>query len=126
MELWWRCAALEALQAYVMSQLALCTRQEGIRIQKTVASLLQPTLDAIMASPVLQVLQAGPPTIISCLQTGLMHSLTLSSRLFLGAQPQLLYGTMPRFYELLQVSLLSQQTRGWIGFAISCRKCSAL
>lgn len=55
MELWWRCAALEALQAYVMSQLALCTRQEGIKMQKTVASLLQPTLDAIMASPVLQV-----------------------------------------------------------------------
>lgn len=56
MELWWRCAALEALQAYVMSQLALCTRQEGIKMQKTVASLLQPTLDAIMASPVLQVM----------------------------------------------------------------------
>ena len=54
MELWWRCAALEALQAYVMSQLALCTQKDGIRIQKTVASLLQPTLDAIMASPVLQ------------------------------------------------------------------------
>ncbi len=54
MELWWRCAALEALQAYVMSQLALCTRPEGVKIQKTVASLLQPTLDAIMASPVLQ------------------------------------------------------------------------
>ena len=56
MELWWRCAALEALQAYVISQLALCTRQEGIKMQKTVASLLQPTLDAIMASPVLQVM----------------------------------------------------------------------
>ncbi|KAK9865210.1 hypothetical protein WJX84_003181 [Apatococcus fuscideae] len=54
MELWWRCAALEALQAYVMSQLALCSRQEGIKMQKTVASLLQPTLDAIMASPGLQ------------------------------------------------------------------------
>ena len=55
MELWWRCAALEALQAYVMSQLALCSRPEGIKIQKTVTSLLQPTLDAIMAAPILQV-----------------------------------------------------------------------
>ena len=97
MEVWWRCAALEALQAYVMSQLALCTRQEGIKMQKTVASLLQPTLDAIMASPVLQVWQARPSSHVARHQLGLMHPLNFSSRLLLGAQVRLLYGRMSHF-----------------------------
>ena len=54
MELWWRAAALEALQAYMASVLPKASRSHSTRLQRLLGSLLQPTLDAVFGSPALQ------------------------------------------------------------------------
>lgn len=55
MELWWRAAALEALQAYMAIVLPQATRTNTAKLQRLLGSLLQPTLDAVFSSPALQV-----------------------------------------------------------------------
>ena len=54
-ELWWRGSALEALGAFVLGPLAQAGRLESVRLQKTIGSLLQPTLDAISSAPAILV-----------------------------------------------------------------------
>ena len=60
MELWWRSAALEALQAYMASILPQASRSQNARLQRLLGSLLQPTLDAVFGSPALQVRRLIP------------------------------------------------------------------
>lgn len=60
MELAWRAAALEALQAYMASILPHASRSQGTRVQRMLSSLLQPTLDAVCTSPALQVGPSQP------------------------------------------------------------------
>ncbi len=65
MEVLWRAAGLEALQAYMASVLPQAGRAHNARLQRLLGSLLQPTLDAVFASPALQV---APVPISLCLQ----------------------------------------------------------
>ena len=58
MEIWWRSAALEALQAYMATVLPQAPRSQNARLQRLLGSLLQPSLDAVFASPALQVTPA--------------------------------------------------------------------
>lgn len=55
MEMWWRSAALEALQAFVLGPLKEASKAEATKLQKSVVALMQPTFEAISASPALQV-----------------------------------------------------------------------
>lgn len=55
-EVQWRVAALEALHAFVLGPCVLCGPLQAATLTATCASLLQPTLDAICATPALQVL----------------------------------------------------------------------
>lgn len=55
-EVQWRVAALEALHAFVLGPCTHCGPLQAATLTATCASLLQPTLDAICATPVLQVL----------------------------------------------------------------------
>eukprot|EP00884_Botryococcus_braunii_P001693 jgi/Botrbrau1/11524/Bobra.0393s0003.2 len=54
MEMWWRSAALEALQAFVLGPLKEASKAEGTKLQKSVVALMQPTFEAILASTALQ------------------------------------------------------------------------
>ena len=54
-EMWWRAAALEGLQAFVLGPLRQAVGAEQARLARSVAQLLQPTLEAICAHPALQV-----------------------------------------------------------------------
>lgn len=63
MEMWWRAAALEALHAYVLGPLAGAPRQDQPKLLKTIATLLQPTLDAIANQPLLQVGTFSAPSL---------------------------------------------------------------
>ena len=60
-ELWWRGSALEALRAFVLGPLAQAGRPESVRLQKTIGSLLQPTLDAISSTPAIMVRHHSGP-----------------------------------------------------------------
>ena len=60
-ELWWRGSAVEALRAFVLGPLAQAGRSESVRLQKTIGSLLQPTLDAISSLPAIMVRLHGGP-----------------------------------------------------------------
>lgn len=53
--MWWRAAALDALQAYIAGPLATADSEEQTRLQRTLVQLLAPTLDAISAHAALQV-----------------------------------------------------------------------
>lgn len=53
--MWWRAAALDALQAYIAGPLATADSEEQARLQRTLVQLLSPTLDAISAHAALQV-----------------------------------------------------------------------
>lgn len=54
-EVQWRTAALDALQAYIVGPLMAATPPEQARLQRTLAQLLAPTLEAITSQSVLQV-----------------------------------------------------------------------
>ena len=54
-EMWWRAAALEGLQAFVVGPLRQALGTEQARLARCVAQLLQPTLESICAHPALQV-----------------------------------------------------------------------
>lgn len=60
-ELWWRGSALEALRAFVLGPLAQAGRSESVRLQKTIGSLLQPTLDAVSSAPAIMVRPLSGP-----------------------------------------------------------------
>ena len=62
MELWWRAASLEALQAYMAGVLSQASRSHSLRLQRLLGSLLQPTLDAVFSSPALQ----ASPALAAC------------------------------------------------------------
>ena len=53
--MWWRAAAVDALQAYVAGPLALADAAEQGRLQRTLAQLLAPTLEAICSHAAMQV-----------------------------------------------------------------------
>ena len=53
--MWWRAAALDALQAYIAGPLASAPASEQGRLQRTLTQLLAPTLEAITSQGVLQV-----------------------------------------------------------------------
>ena len=53
-ELWWRAAAVQALQSFVEGALAGMASGEALKLQRLVGSLLQPTLDALFLAPSLQ------------------------------------------------------------------------
>lgn len=55
-EVQWRVGALEALHAFVLGPCTQCRPLQAATLTATCASLLQPTLDAICATPALQVL----------------------------------------------------------------------
>ena len=55
MQMWWRAAALESLQAYVAGPLRKADPMEQANLARSVAALLQPTLAAVSAHPPLQV-----------------------------------------------------------------------
>jgi predicted N-acetyltransferase YhbS len=59
MEMWWRAAALEALHAYVLGPLAAAPKADQLKLGRSVAQLLRPTLDAIAANVVLQASEAA-------------------------------------------------------------------
>ena len=68
-ELQWRCAALEALQAFVLGPCARAIPLQAASLAATCASLLQPTLDAICAAPALQVslsILSSQPCLLHC------------------------------------------------------------
>ena len=65
MEMWWRAAALESLQAYVAGPLRKADPSEQANLARSVAALLRPTLDAVSAHPPLQV-QWSLMTFIGC------------------------------------------------------------
>ena len=54
MQMWWRAAALESLQAYVAGPLRKADPTEQANLARSVAALLQPTLAAVSAHPPLQ------------------------------------------------------------------------
>lgn len=54
LEMWWRTAALDALQAYMVGPLATADSAEQARLQRILVQLLSPTLDAISAHTALQ------------------------------------------------------------------------
>lgn len=54
-ELHWRIAALEALHAFVVGPCSQASPSQAATLISASAALLQPTLDAICASPALQV-----------------------------------------------------------------------
>lgn len=54
-EVQWRAAALDALQAYIVGPLMAAPPPEQARLQRTLAQLLAPTLEAITSQNVLQV-----------------------------------------------------------------------
>jgi len=54
MQMWWRAAALESLQAYVAGPLRKADPMEQANLARSVAALLQPTLAAVSAHPPLQ------------------------------------------------------------------------
>ncbi len=58
-EVQWRVAALEALHAFVLGPCTNCGPLQAATLTATCASLLQPTLDAICATPALQVMFQG-------------------------------------------------------------------
>ena len=55
MEVWWRAAALEALKAFILSPLLAALQSESGKLQRRLALILQPMLEAMLASPILQV-----------------------------------------------------------------------
>jgi len=54
MQMWWRAAALESLQAYVAGPLRKADPMEQANLARSVAALLQPTLAAVSAHAPLQ------------------------------------------------------------------------
>ncbi len=54
MEMWWRAAALDALQAYIAGPLSRADGREAASLQRTVALLLAPTLEAICSHAAMQ------------------------------------------------------------------------
>lgn len=54
MEMWWRAAALEALQAFVAGPLRQAGAVEQAQLARSIGQLLQPTLEAICAHPAMQ------------------------------------------------------------------------
>ena len=55
MEMWWRAAALESLQAFVVGPLRKADPTEQAHLARSVAAMLRPTLDAVSGHPSLQV-----------------------------------------------------------------------
>ncbi len=58
MEMWWRAAALESLQAFVAGPLRKADPTEQAQLARSVAAMLRPTLDAVSGHPSLQVLHS--------------------------------------------------------------------
>lgn len=59
MELWWRCAALQAVPACITRPLAAAPRAQQPALLRRAAALLKPTLDVLTAHAALQVRQQG-------------------------------------------------------------------
>lgn len=56
MQMWWRAAALEALQAFVLGPLASAPRSEQSRLMRHIGQLLDPIRVAICSHAILQVI----------------------------------------------------------------------
>ena len=54
MELWWRAAALEAVKAILLSNLAADPKKSQV-LQRKLAVMLEPSITVVLSSPVLQV-----------------------------------------------------------------------
>ena len=59
-ELWWRAAALEAVKALLLANLA-ADAKKLVRLQRRIALMLQPAITLILSSPVLQVFALPRP-----------------------------------------------------------------
>ncbi len=90
MEMWWRAAALDALQAYVVGPLSRAEGQEAARLQRTIALLLAPTLEATCSHAAMQVCYSRSTehlaqTACQLFRNELVLTLGMSLSLFLGA-----------------------------------------
>lgn len=68
MEMWWRSAAIEALQGFVLGAVRTASRSDAAKLHKSVVALLKPVLDAILVSPALQVRCTGVCILVLWLQ----------------------------------------------------------
>ena len=66
MELWWRTAAVQALQACIQGPLAAAPRAQQPELLARAAALLKPTLDVLTAHAALQVRAAAPIAPAAC------------------------------------------------------------